>query len=790
MAQSSSSASVEEESQAAQILAQLLETQQTDGDQLQALQDSERSEDCYKRNTMPATRYHTNGLGHTQTDSQFSGEGPETCQIQVEEEEGSSQKENMNSSLTNESSGSIPGLTWSKRATKGTEETVERNTSAATKGHTSKFNSRSSPRRGRGNKSSPKHSLSQDSFIGPASNPAEAYIATSRHFNIPLSQLAESSEETQQNMYRYQSGPQYNPKPPNLGNVLVDDTPPNSGGEESQSQEERVKPQSVDHNAPPRQHFEDLDVDVDAEPDPQSQSRQPSSQGSSQGASQMKFWEDQANGKNWEPTQSTQPEQSQSDPVSEWDTIMEQLREMKVRVAPYYTNMNAIRRPASGTCLSPRAVPRTVVRVATNQHLWRKASVTAIHGGDTDDWEETQVNTQLLNDSSPPSPLEDESHLVPGLLSTRPPPPCPKPPPPQLFDSEPTQLVTEQPVDHSCLRRQLPASRSTKGSVQTPCERRRPTVSIDPDAMDIVPDSEPPVASPQRTFTETTPSVRSKDLPSKKEDHSMDIVPDSEEPRAPSLEPLTEEEGEDDDSDDVPLNALVKGSRKVKGLTSAEAMPPPPTTTRQGKGKATPAGKGKGKAKAAPPKPARTASPAVATSRRSNRRTRATEDEVVPSSVPEETPKPKRPKRGASRATPGSSRKKRRTETDDEVIKTEPDATDDGATTEATADEDTVPSTLKRKLQRSTVEPLRLVRNDLVPPLADASRAPNTDNTGNYVVEFSDKSSASLTLEHIRRCELRIGDEVLWEEEMIGWKVTAWQGEAEETIVSLELEGA
>ncbi|KAI3610842.1 dna damage repair protein [Moniliophthora roreri] len=825
------SASVEEKSQATQLLAQLLESQtESDGNQVQA-----RSSDSFRRNTVPAIRYHTSGLGQTQTESQFSGED-------YQMPEGSSQKENMDDSSN--SNHSIPTLSSNKApATKNTLEAsvLERKSSQlnATKGpplHASKILPRSSLLRGRGNNSLPlltkKRSPSQDSFIGPESNPAEIYVATSRHFNIPLSQLGNTTQDSQRSMHRIRSGPQFNPNAGNYGTILVDDTPPNSGGESQSQSQERTgshepQNQSPDdqledesYGAQPRDQF-DLDFDSHGQ-------QQLSSQSSSQPDDQLKFWEEEADrykggGGRWEPTQeatqeatqqatqSTQPEQSQSDPVSiEWDNIVTQLEDRKVQipgllagVLPHQRHKYLHRlRELLSQSASNDGSNRTTGQSNQPTSVAEASAVATDGDEDIDDWEPTQVATQPGVDTQEPIQLEDESHLVPGQHPHHS-PPCPKVVP-RPDDMEPTQVVIEQSIQ-SCSRRQLPAPKRTKSSpVKPPCE-------LQSDAMDIIPDSEPAIASPQRTPTEPpNPKVR----PAKKELNSaMDIVPDSEEFRASS--PLTEEDDDDEEEEEAPLATRIRGGKKVKGDTSADKMPPPTTVTRKGRGKATAATTAKEKGKAATT-PVRNVSPAVAksTGRRTTRRMHAEEEEVVPSSVPKETPEPKRLRRKAAAKTPkaptpGPSNKKRHHPT----IKEEPELEDDDNMTEVTADEysEPTPSSNKRKRRGNTVESVASTTSKATrtprrrPPKNPkrmvfalsksdghyfAGTLTHCESTGNYVVQFADKSTASLTVDHIRKCDLRLGDEILWEDEMIGWTVKGLEEDAAgNLVVTAELDG-
>ncbi|EEB93495.1 hypothetical protein MPER_07835, partial [Moniliophthora perniciosa FA553] len=223
--------------------------------------------------------------------------------------------------------------------------------------------------------------------------------------------------------------------------------------------------------------------------------------------------------------------------------------------------------------------------------------------------------------------------------------------------------------------------------------------------------------------------------------------------------------------------------------------------------------KGNGKAATTP---ARNVSPAVATStgRRTTRRTRVEGEEVVPSSIPEETPEHKRSRRKAiaktrKAPTPGPSNKRRRQPT----IKEEPESEDDDNMTEATADEYSEPTPSSNKRKRSGV-----TADSIASTTSKATRTPrrrppknpelrvfalskpdghyfagtltHRESSGNYVVAFADKSTASLTVDHIRKCDLRLGDQVLWEDEMIGWTVKGLEEDAAgDLVVTAELDG-
>ncbi|KAF9265467.1 hypothetical protein L218DRAFT_140158, partial [Marasmius fiardii PR-910] len=206
-----------------------------------------------------------------------------------------------------------------------------------------------------------------------------------------------------------------------------------------------------------------------------------------------------------------------------------------------------------------------------------------------------------------------------------------------------------------------------------------------------------------------------------------------------------------------------------------------------------------------------TPTPEPTTARRSSRRAPSSgvkESEIVPSLIPTETPQPKKARsKGARKSStkrrgPGSSAKRRRTKYKDDDSTVEENSTkeeEDVMTEIGLEDEGTETGSLKRKRPtRGTYDTVasgsgvkssqtprgrntRSVQGDLqvfALSKADghyfAGRLLHRDSSGNCFVEFRDRSTALLQLDQIRRLELRLGDEVLWEEEMVGWTVTGF----------------
>jgi hypothetical protein len=110
--------------------------------------------------------------------------------------------------------------------------------------------------------------FSQDSFAGPLSqDPAHEFLATSKEFNIPLSELGRYTQETQMDqptgvpeqsssgsdMSTRLPGHRISDSLPILGKVLVESTPSNSGSSQSQPSQQPAKVKSNINRSSDRQ---------------------------------------------------------------------------------------------------------------------------------------------------------------------------------------------------------------------------------------------------------------------------------------------------------------------------------------------------------------------------------------------------------------------------------------------------------------------------------------------------------------------------------------------------------
>ncbi|KAL0071325.1 hypothetical protein AAF712_001181 [Marasmius tenuissimus] len=730
------------DSQATQQLAQFIES---DAEQnIEQSATSEESQVQFMRSSQPPSLLHTHGLSSLrESQSNHDEQGLE-----------GSQKENVDG-RTSECKSSTKGKGKEALSSRLQPKKGAAQLGRVHKGSQSPFQSNVEPKQ----LNPAAHSPSHDSFAGPESDPARAYIAKSAHFNMDISRLGEDTQDE------------------NLGTVLVEGTPDNSGSQPLEEDDEMSYAQ-------PRDTF-DVDLDI-------------ASQASSH-SDALAFWTGEAAGQNeyaeeatqpatqaeTQPaTQSTQPQEASPPSLdTEWDRLVAQTG-MKINVPPnkrarYIQQLRNQLRNASGNS-GPPHLPNNI---ANSDHP--STSFVATQA-------QTQVETQV--DTS-------DNYYIPPRRQL----PAPKPhspvesPAPPVENLETTQIVVDVPISPP-KRRQLPPP---KRQVDPPLPK-----TVD-DSM-IVPDSEPPAgpsSPPVPTRSEHTCDKRKSEPHDRQEDVTdSGTVPDSEAARMSSLDPLT---SEDDEASSTEKSGGRK--RKMKKEASALKMPPPlPLTTVAVKKNTRSAAKAKGKGKAAAtPEPSKTGT--LTRTRRAA--TRQKDVEVVPSSIPDETPAPKRTTRPKAtqksstkssakrKGTGGSSAKRRRTKyaDDDSTVEGE-SSKDEDTMTEIAPDEDYVgTSSLKRKrAPKNTYDTVgsNSVRSSQTPrgrgskPAASglqvfalskadghyfAGTLLHRDASGCCFVEFMDKSTVLLQLDQIRRSELRLGDEILWEEEMVGWQVTGLQ---------------
>ncbi|THU88413.1 hypothetical protein K435DRAFT_782066 [Dendrothele bispora CBS 962.96] len=387
-------------------------------------------------------------------------------------------------------------------------------------------------------------------------------------------------------------------------------------------------------------------------------------------------------------------------------------------------------------------------------------------------------------------------------------------PPPDIADDVPTQVLeATQALEETQLADETETAYIRRRGFLPPRTVLRADSKSDeniPDAVDVVPDSEPVRGSPMKTLGTKEPSVPSTSRSSgQKRKRSLleddEVIPDSTEAQQDHVD--TKGPAEDEDEDDIPLAAIVgtEGIKLDATVNSLEQMPPPPLPSESHSARS------KGKEKANTPMNTR------GSTRKKKKVAETADVSVPPSSVPDETPakagsssksksKKKTPAGKQAKDTPTTKRRrlsgdkrasgsKIRAASEFSALETATElAPEDAMEVDEIAGSSTGRSTRRKNTLRSTSSntpglvtragtsgsirksSVQLVERTRVFALwkQDAHYYPGTvkaqdSKTQAYTVVFDDLTEKTdISLEHMRVFDLRSGDSIVYGGSIIG----------------------
>ncbi|KAF6765281.1 hypothetical protein DFP72DRAFT_870613 [Ephemerocybe angulata] len=457
--------------------------------------------------------------------------------------------------------------------------------------------------------------------------------------------------------------------------------------------------------------------------------------------------------------------------------------------------------------------------------------------------EKRQRYEHLIPSPPPPERSNDwlDTQPVPDLEDTQ----------PLLEDTQPVLEEEHKPVP----RPNFTIPRSTRATVGSPPRTTTHRKASAIDAMDIVPDSEPPAhdeyEDEQSEDDEPKPpgSPEIRQTPGKRIGGiAFDDTDDEEEVKqdgkplsraAPAPRSPTPPEEEEDTEDDAPLAAKPKAkakARKGKGVAKAAKVGK--------KGAATQAKKEPAEKKKPAPKPASKSNDAKGKGKARAARTRANrsyETDIVPSSMPGESPQLPRVKvkaatpvatnRRPTRATKGKQPNYQEPPTDEEEEVDEILPADDlGDLSPLTGGDDVMevgvyaepaPDTRKRKRAAAATPAVKQEKKRggrQITPLPKRTRATLNVDSGNstatrvvalwsgnnqfypgtviekvdnrhWLVDYDDGETCTVTLDQMRLLQLHPGEEVLVFKRPVACKVVKAAGLGKDSPVTVHMNG-
>jgi hypothetical protein len=412
---------------------------------------------------------------------------------------------------------------------------------------------------------------SQDSFAGPISqDPEKQFLATTRLFNVPLSELGKASTQdaTASDMFA-QHVPSFGALGQNRdhGRILVAATPSQSGSSQSPS---AASQHSQDQDAPQHGHFpgnsghSQLGM-VQTQNSSEDDISLPSSSYERLIAGERGPTQKETQPADYQATQPADLEATQPSDLTDAQTDEDTENAWISPLVPATTHSTTV---TTGN-------PRSILSMVNPMKKWRLQGL-------AQQLADNQIRRENVGQ---PSSATVEATQVHPFTPSNPNEVVPETPGCSKGDEE----AETQLVDHFASKSRLPEAEVEVEPLRGRYRRAFPPGHEDP--MDVVPDSDPPAPSSVRK----TPTKRKfSEIALSEEGDSGEIVPDS-------LEDERDDEGDaegnegkqevnqEEDEDDVPLAALAKRGKADK----------PKQVAAQSKEK----GKGKARMDMAPPAP-------------------------------------------------------------------------------------------------------------------------------------------------------------------------------------------